>query len=231
MDRQNVLIRLSPVPTSLLWLPAEQLVWPVAYSRVHLQQHSKCYDRSITLLHQQRLPPQPLCASWMRCCLHMSLRLHGQSWWITPTTLLSHIQHAKVILCLPNSMCGIHPVFHISMLEPSTPFYCNILYLLFDVRILNVVLYVSRRGMYACVRRWVICIRPRGVWLSTGIDVRLRRASRMYMTVSVSIPRGYMRIDDVRFECSVWWSIITISWGRNGTIPMVTELLLLSNKL
>ena len=121
MDRQNVLIRLSPVPTSLLWLPAEQLVWPVAYSRVHLQQHSKCYDRSITHLHQQRLPPQPLCASWMRCCLHMSLRLHGRSWWITPTTLLSHIQHAKVILCLPNSMCGIHPVFHISTLEPSTP--------------------------------------------------------------------------------------------------------------
>ena len=78
-------------------------------------------------------------------------------------------------------------------------FYCYILYLLFDVRILNVALYVLRHGMYACVRRWAICIRLRGVWLSTGIDVRLRRASKMYMTVLVSIPRGYMRIDDVRF--------------------------------
>ena len=35
--------------------------------------------------------------------------------------------------------------------------------LLFDVRILNVALYVSRRGMYACVRRWAIYVRPRGV--------------------------------------------------------------------
>ena len=78
-------------------------------------------------------------------------------------------------------------------------FYCYILYLLFDVRILNVALYVSRCGMYACVHRWVTCICPRGVWLSTGIDVRLWRASKMYMTVLVSIPRRYMHIDDVRF--------------------------------
>ena len=35
--------------------------------------------------------------------------------------------------------------------------------LLFDVRILNVALYVSRRGMYACVRRWEIYVRPCGV--------------------------------------------------------------------
>ena len=38
-----------------------------------------------------------------------------------------------------------------------------IFYLLFDARILNVALYVLRRGMYACVRRWAICVRPRGV--------------------------------------------------------------------
>ena len=42
-------------------------------------------------------------------------------------------------------------------------FYCYILYLLFDVRTLNVALYVSRREMYACVCRWAICVRPRGV--------------------------------------------------------------------
>ena len=70
---------------------------------------------------------------------------------------------------------------------------------LFGVKILNVALYVSRREMYACVRRWAIYVCPRGVWLSTGIDVRLRRASKMYMTVSVLIPRVCMRIDDVRF--------------------------------
>ena len=34
---------------------------------------------------------------------------------------------------------------------------------LFVVKILNVALYVSRRGMYACVRRWAIYVRPRGV--------------------------------------------------------------------
>ena len=33
---------------------------------------------------------------------------------------------------------------------------------LFDVRILNIALCVSRREMYACVRRWAICIHPRG---------------------------------------------------------------------
>ena len=35
--------------------------------------------------------------------------------------------------------------------------------ILFDVKILNVALYVSRRRMYACVRRWAIYVRPRGV--------------------------------------------------------------------
>ena len=34
---------------------------------------------------------------------------------------------------------------------------------LFDVKILNVAPYVSRRGMYACVRRWATYVRPRGV--------------------------------------------------------------------
>ena len=102
---------------------------------------------------------------------------------------------------------------------------------LFDIKILNIAPYMLRRGMYACVRRWAIYVHPHGVWLSTGIDVRLRRASKVYMTVPVSIPRVYMRIDDVRFWYSVWWPMIAISWGRNGTIPMVTELSLLSNKL
>ena len=34
---------------------------------------------------------------------------------------------------------------------------------LFGVKILDVALYVSRRGMYACVRRWAIYVRPHGV--------------------------------------------------------------------
>ena len=42
-------------------------------------------------------------------------------------------------------------------------FYCYIFVSLFDVKILNIVLYMSRRRVYACVRRWVICIHPRGV--------------------------------------------------------------------
>ena len=110
--------------------------------------------------------------------------------------------------------------------------FCSyILYFLFDIKILNIAPYVLRRGMYAYVRRWAIYVRPRGVWLSTGIDVRLRRASKVYVTGSVSIPRIYMRIGDVRFWYSAWWSMIAISWGRNGAILKVTELSLLSNKL
>ena len=41
-------------------------------------------------------------------------------------------------------------------------FCCNIFVFLFGVKILNIVLYMLRRGVYACVRRWAICIRPRG---------------------------------------------------------------------
>ena len=42
-------------------------------------------------------------------------------------------------------------------------FYCYILVSLSGVKILNIVLYMSRRGVYACVCRWAICVRPRGV--------------------------------------------------------------------
>ena len=58
--------------------------------------------------------------------------------------------------------------------------------------------YVEIR-VYACVHRWGTCVRPRGTWLSTGIDVRLRRASKVYMMVSVSIPGRCMCIDSVCF--------------------------------
>ena len=39
---------------------------------------------------------------------------------------------------------------------------CNIFVFLFGVKILNIILYMLRRGVYACVCRWAICIRPRG---------------------------------------------------------------------
>ena len=42
-------------------------------------------------------------------------------------------------------------------------FCCYIFVSLSGVKILNIVLYMSRRGVYACVRRWAICVRPRGV--------------------------------------------------------------------
>ena len=44
-----------------------------------------------------------------------------------------------------------------------------------------------------------LCVRPCGMWLSTGIDVHLRWASKVYMMVSVSIPGRCMCIDSVRF--------------------------------
>ena len=42
-------------------------------------------------------------------------------------------------------------------------FCCYIFVSLFDVKILNIILYMSRHGVYACVRRWAICVRLRGV--------------------------------------------------------------------
>ena len=42
-------------------------------------------------------------------------------------------------------------------------FYCYIFVSLSGVKILNIVLYMLRHGVYACVRRWAICVPPRGV--------------------------------------------------------------------
>ena len=38
-----------------------------------------------------------------------------------PFELLAQVGSVSFTLHLPNSMCGIHPVFHVSMLEPSAP--------------------------------------------------------------------------------------------------------------
>ena len=40
---------------------------------------------------------------------------------IGPFEILAQVGSISFTLHLPNSMCGIHPIFHISMLEPSTP--------------------------------------------------------------------------------------------------------------
>ena len=83
--------------------------------------------------------------------------------------------------------------------QDTWQFCCYIFVSLFGVKILNIILCMLRCRVYVCVCRWALCIRPRGLWLSTGIDVHLRQASKMYMTTSVSIPRRCMRIDSVRF--------------------------------
>ena len=44
-----------------------------------------------------------------------------------------------------------------------------------------------------------LCVHPRGVWLSTGIDVHLWQASKVYMTVLVLIPGRCMRTNSVHF--------------------------------
>ena len=36
-----------------------------------------------------------------------------------PFEILAQVGSVSFTLCLPNSMCGIHPIFHVSMLEPS----------------------------------------------------------------------------------------------------------------
>ena len=38
-----------------------------------------------------------------------------------PFEILAQVGSVSFTLHLPNSMCGIHPVFHVSMLEPSAP--------------------------------------------------------------------------------------------------------------
>ena len=45
----------------------------------------------------------------------------------------------------------------------GTTFCCYIFVSVFGVKILNIILCMSRCGVYACVRRWAICVRPRGV--------------------------------------------------------------------
>ena len=42
-------------------------------------------------------------------------------------------------------------------------FCCYIFVSLFGVKILNIILCMSRCGVYVCVRRWAICVRPCGV--------------------------------------------------------------------
>jgi len=38
-----------------------------------------------------------------------------------PYEIISQVGSLSFTLCLPDSMCGIHPIFHIVMLEPETP--------------------------------------------------------------------------------------------------------------
>ena len=38
-----------------------------------------------------------------------------------PFEILAHVGSISFTLCLPNSMRSIHPIFHVSMLEPSAP--------------------------------------------------------------------------------------------------------------
>ena len=38
-----------------------------------------------------------------------------------PFEILAQVSSVSFTLCLPNSMRGIHPIFHVSMLEPSAP--------------------------------------------------------------------------------------------------------------
>ena len=45
-----------------------------------------------------------------------------------------------------------------------------------------------------------------------------QQVSTGWVTGLVSIPEGYMRIEDVCFWCSIEWLTIAISWGRNRVI-------------
>ena len=131
---------------------------------------------------------------------------------------MQHDTHTNVVgsSCLNkislvrNLVCQTVRKLKISARLQNRDFFCCYIFVsLFGVKILNIILCMSRCGVYACVRRWAICVRPRRVWLSMGIDVCLWRASKMYMMVSVSIPRRCMRIDIVDRKAScrerVWY--------------------------
>ena len=40
--------------------------------------------------------------------------------YLGPSEIIVQVSSVSFTLCLPNSMRSIHPVFHVSMLEPST---------------------------------------------------------------------------------------------------------------
>ena len=64
----------------------------------------------------------------------------------------------------PGSSNQLHsPVGHPKPMLKGAWFCCYIFVSLFGVKILNIILCMSRCGVYAYVRRWVICVRPRGV--------------------------------------------------------------------
>ena len=127
--------------------------------------------------------------------------------WLGPYIVEHQVGLHAYCLWLPKSMSQLHLIFPVvtslqhwrTLFLVITFFCCNIFVSSFGVKILNITLCMLRHGVYACVRRWAICIRPHGLWLSMGIDVHLRWASKVYMTVSVSIPRRCMCIDSVRF--------------------------------
>ena len=59
--------------------------------------------------------------------------------------------------------CNAPSTFQRLMTTIFRDFYCYIFVSLSGVKILNIVLYMSRHGVYACVHRWAICVRPHGV--------------------------------------------------------------------
>ena len=130
-------------------------------------------------------------STWSAESLYISSHLWPPIW------MSNIVQHFPLAIMSNGLVCVID--YYFNQPPPSLKYCCNIFvfYLLWKYSIL---LYIC--WGVGCMRVYVggaICIRPCRTWLSMGINVHLRQASKRYMMVSVSIPGRCMHINSVHF--------------------------------
>ena len=74
-------------------------------------------------------------------------------------TLLMSLPDSWLVFITAVNASGIGPLADVLIARVLLLYFI----FLFDMKILNIAPYMLRRGMYACVRRWAIYVRPRGV--------------------------------------------------------------------
>ena len=83
------------------------------------KQYSVSADKHQTLPLDFKIGDKVFIKSDNICTTRLSKKLAEK--FLGPFEILAQVSSISFTLRLPNSMCSIHPIFHISMLEPSTP--------------------------------------------------------------------------------------------------------------